>query len=67
MHLLALSFSPHSTSRLEEIAALLGAIAGALLVLGAVTPGWRRLGQVVSGLALIAAGVVAILALHYGK
>ena len=67
MHLLALSFSPHSTRRLEEIAALLGAIAGVLLVLGAVTPGWRRFGQLVGGLALIAAGVVAILALHYGK
>jgi hypothetical protein len=67
VHLLALSFSVNSTRRLEELAALLGVVAGALLALGAVIPLSRRAGQLIAGFALIAAGVLAILALHYGR
>jgi hypothetical protein len=67
MHLVALSFSPHSTIRLEEVGALLGAVAGALLALGAVTPLGKRAGQLFGGIALAAGGVLVILALHYGK
>jgi hypothetical protein len=67
MQLLALSFSPHSTLRLEELGALLGAIAGALLALGPVTPLGRRAGNMLGGIALAAGSVLVILALHYGK
>lgn len=67
MHLLALSFSPHTTIRLEEIGALLAAVAGALLALGAVTPLGRRAGMLSGGIALAAGGVLVILALHWGK
>lgn len=67
MHLLALSFSPHSTIRLEEVGALLGAVAGGLLALGAVTPLGNRAGQLFGGIALAAGGVLVILALHFGK
>jgi hypothetical protein len=67
MHVLALSFSPHSTLRLRELGALLVAVAGALLVIGAVTRFGNRAGQLFGGIALAAAGVLVILALHYGK
>lgn len=67
MHLLALSFSAHTTIRLEELGALLAAVAGALLALGAVTPLGRRAGMLFGGIALGAGGVLVILALHWGK
>jgi hypothetical protein len=67
MHLLAFSFSAHSRMRLEEVGALLGAVAGALLVFGAVTRLGQRSGQLFGGIALAAGGVLVILALHYGK
>ena len=67
MHLLALSFSPHTVIRLEELGALLAAIAGALLALGAVTPLGKRAGQLFGGIALAAGSVLVILALHYPK
>ena len=67
MDLVALSFSVNSTRRLEEIAGLLGAVAGALLAFAAVIPLGRRAGQLLAGVALIAAGVLAILGLHYGR
>ncbi|HYA08638.1 MAG TPA: hypothetical protein VEG24_03560 [Gaiellaceae bacterium] len=66
MHLLALSFSAHTTIRLEEVGALLGAVAGALLALGAVTPLGRRAGELFGGIALAAGSVLVILALHWG-
>jgi len=66
MRLLALSFSAHSTIRLEEVGALLGAVAGALLALGAVTPLGRRAGELFGGIALAAGSVLVILALHWG-
>jgi Ca2+/H+ antiporter len=66
MYLLALSFNHKSTLRVEEIAGVLAAIAGAALFLGAVTPLARRTGQLFGGLALAAAGVLFVLALRYG-
>ena len=66
MTLAAFGFSHHWTTGLEEIAALLSAIAGALLVLGALTPLGSRASQVLAGIALIAGGILAIIALHYG-
>jgi hypothetical protein len=66
MHLLALSFNAHKTLRVEEIAGALAAIAGAALLLGAMTPMARRMGQIFGGLALLASGVLFVLAVRYG-
>jgi hypothetical protein len=66
MHILALSFKAHSTLRIEEIAGALAAIAGAALFLGAMTPMARRVGQIFGGLALLASGVLFVLAVRYG-
>jgi hypothetical protein len=66
MHLLALSFNPHQTLRVEEIAGALAAIAGAALLFGAMTPMARRMGQIFGGLALLAAGVLFVLAVRFG-
>jgi hypothetical protein len=66
MHILALSFNPHQTLRVEEIAGALAAIAGAALLFGAMTPMARRLGQIAGGLALAASGVLFVLAVRYG-
>ena len=66
MHLFALSFNAHKTLRVEEIAGALAAIAGAALLIGAMTPMARRLGQIVGGLALLASGVLFVLAVRYG-
>ena len=38
MYLLALSFKAHKTLRVEELAGALAAIAGAALLIGAMTP-----------------------------
>jgi hypothetical protein len=66
MHLLALSFNAHRTLRVEELAGALAAIAGAAFFVGAMTPMARRLGQILGGLALLAAGVIFVLAVRYG-
>ena len=66
MYILALSFTAKSTLRVEEIAGALAAIAGALLVVGAVTPLARRTGQLFGGLSLAASGVLFVLAVRYG-
>jgi hypothetical protein len=66
MHLLAMSFNAHRTLRVEEIAGALAAIAGVALFFGAMTPMARRLGQILGGLALAAAGVLFVLAVRYG-
>jgi hypothetical protein len=66
VHILALSFTAKSTLRVEEIAGALGAIAGALLFVGAVTPLARRTGQLFGGLSLAASGVLFVLAVRYG-
>ena len=67
MHTLALSFTHHTAIRLEELAGLALAVGGALLFLGAGTPFGRRGGQALGGLLIAAAGVLFILALHWGK
>jgi hypothetical protein len=66
MHLLALSFNAHQTLRVEEISGALVALAGAALLLGSMTPMGRRMSQTVGGLALLAAGVLFILAIRFG-
>jgi Ca2+/H+ antiporter len=66
MHLLALSFNPKSTLRLEEVSGALVVLAGAALLLGAVAPLARRTGQLIGGLLLAASGVVFVLAVRYG-
>jgi hypothetical protein len=65
MHLL-FTITRHNTLRLEELAGLLVAVAGAGLVIGAMTPMGRRGSQLLGGLAFLAAGVVAIVGLHWG-
>lgn len=67
MHTLALAFTHHTTLRLMEIAGALTAIAGALFFLGAGVPFGRRGGQALGGLLLAAAGVLWVIALHWGK
>jgi hypothetical protein len=66
MVILALHFNPHQTLRVEEIAGALAAIAGAALLFGSMTPMARRIGQTLGGLALLAAGVLFVLAVRYG-
>jgi hypothetical protein len=67
MHPLLMTITKHNTIRLEELAGLLAAIAGAALFLGGMAPMGRRGGQLLAGVALAAAGVLAIVALHWGK
>jgi hypothetical protein len=66
MHVLALTFNAHRTLRVEEIAGALAAIGGAALFFGALAPMARRFGQILGGLALVASGVVFVLAVRYG-
>jgi hypothetical protein len=66
MYTLAVHFKAHDTLRVEELAGALAAIAGAALFVGAMTPMARRLGQLLGGLALAAAGVLFVLAVRYG-
>ena len=65
MHLLAL-MTRHSTIRVEELAFLLVAVGGGLLFFGGTTPFARRGGQILGGLALAVAGVLGVIALHWG-
>jgi drug/metabolite transporter (DMT)-like permease len=67
MFTLALSFTRHTTIRLEEVAGAATAVAGALLFLSSGVPMGRRGGQALGGLLLAAAGVLWVLALHWGK
>lgn len=57
----------HNALRLKEVAGALIAIAGAVMVLGSMMPMGRRGSQWLSGLALALAGVLAVIALHWGK
>ena len=67
MHIVALAFNHHKTLRLEEIAGALIAIAGGLLVIGGAAPLGRRFGMIGGGIGLAIAGVLAVLAIRYGK
>lgn len=62
-----LGITAHNANRLEEVAAALVAIAGGLMVLGSMMPMGRRGSQWLSGLAFAVAGVLAVIALHWGK
>lgn len=63
MYLLAMSIKHHTTLRLEELAGLLTAIAGALMIVPMGMMGGRRL----AGVCLAAAGILWIVAIHWGK
>ena len=67
MFTLALSFTRHTTIRLEEVGAAATAVAGVLFFIGTGVPFGRRGGQALGGLLLAAAGVLWVLALHWGK
>lgn len=66
MTLLALIIARHTGIRLAELGFLLVAIAGALLLLGAIVPFGRRIGAAIGGLALAAGGVLLVVATHWG-
>jgi len=66
MHPLLFLIKLHTAVRLKEVAAALIAVAGALMVIGSMMPMGRRGGQWLAGLALAAAGVIAVIALHWG-
>jgi hypothetical protein len=61
-----LAITRHTGIRLAELGFLLAAIAGALLLLGAILPFGRRLGAGIGGLALAAGGVLLVVATHWG-
>jgi len=67
MFTLALSFTRHTTIRMEELAGAATAVAGALLFLSSGVPMGRRGGQALGGLRLTAESVRWVLALHWGK
>jgi drug/metabolite transporter (DMT)-like permease len=56
----------HDANRLKELAAALIAVAGVVMLLGAMAPMGRRGSQWLAGLALAVAGVLAVVALHWG-
>jgi hypothetical protein len=61
-----LFITQHNGVRIEEVAAALIAVAGGVLFLTAVAPASRRAGRLLAGLCLAAAGVLAIVGLHWG-
>jgi len=56
----------HDANRLKELAAALIAVAGVVMLLGAMAPMGRCGSQWLAGLALAVAGVLAVVALHWG-
>jgi len=56
----------HDANRLKELAGALIAVAGGVMLAGAMTPAGRRGSQWLAGLALAVAGVLAVVALHWG-
>jgi drug/metabolite transporter (DMT)-like permease len=64
---LALSFTHHTSLRLEEVAGAATAVAGGLLFLGGGMPLGRRGTQSLAGILLAVAGVLWVLAIRYGK
>ncbi len=57
----------HNALRLREVSAALVAIAGAFMAFGSMMPLGRRGSTWFAGLALLIAGVLAVIALHWGK
>jgi hypothetical protein len=66
MHTILSTYTLHTTIRLKEVAAALVAVGGGFLLLGSMMPMGRRGSQWLAGLALAAAGVIAVVALHWG-
>ena len=66
MHTLVLGLTAHNAIRLEEVAGALVAIAGGLMFVGSMMPMGRRGSQWLSGLAFAVAGVLAVIAVHWG-
>jgi hypothetical protein len=66
MLIVALSFTRHTTLRMQEIAGGALTVGGALNFVGSSMPFGGRGGQALGGLAIAAAGVLLILAFHYG-
>ncbi len=64
MNLLAISH--HGGTRIAEVGFLLGAIAGAVLALGAITPFGKKMGTLVAGVAIAAGAVLLIIAVRWG-
>lgn len=64
--ILFLSISKHTGIRLAEVGSALAALAGGLLVLGAILPFGRREGMFLGGLALAAGGVLLVVATRWG-
>jgi hypothetical protein len=64
MNLLAISH--HGGTRIAEVGFLLGAVAGAVLALGAIAPLGRKMGALIGGVALAAGSVLLIIAVRWG-
>jgi drug/metabolite transporter (DMT)-like permease len=63
---LALQLTRHTSHQLMEVAGAATAVAGALFFIGSGVPFGRRGGQALGGLLLAAAGVLWVVALHWG-
>jgi hypothetical protein len=63
---LALSFTRHTTLRLQEVAGAALAVGGVLNFIGSGVPLGKRGGQALGGIAVAAAGVLFVLAFRYG-
>ncbi len=64
--MLLLTISKHNGIRLAEVGFALAAIAGALFLFGGITPFMRRGGMALGGLCLAVAGVLLVVATHWG-
>ncbi len=66
MTLLTITIKAHTGIRLAEISFLAGAIGGALLMLGGMTPLGRRAGQTFGGMTLAIGFILLIIATRWG-
>ena len=64
---LALSFTRHTTLRLEEVAGAALAVGGGLTFIGSGVPFGRRFGQGFGGVLIAAAGVLFVFAFRWGS
>ncbi len=61
-----LAITVHNGIRIAEVGEALGAIGGAVLVLGAVTPFGRKSGNFLGGIAIAVGFLLMIVATHWG-